>query len=220
MSENTNLLKKEIKLSSSPLSYFFLAFTLMTFLPGYPILLSQFFICLGLFQTFQNGRESNDIVYSVLLPISKKSIVKARFLFVLFIEFIDIALSLIFTLIRMIFLSSLAAYKSNPLLNANFFYLGFSILILAFFNLIFVRGYFKTGYYFAKPFIAFIAVAVLIVMLAEILHHIPGFEFISCTGFEGKERQLIFFAISLIVFLFFTLWGKAFAEKSFEKIDL
>ena len=86
MSENTKLLRKEIKLAASPLSYFFLAFTLMAFIPGYPILVCQFFICLGLFQTFQNGRESNDIIYSVLLPISKKSIVKARFLFVLFIS--------------------------------------------------------------------------------------------------------------------------------------
>lgn len=78
MSENAKLLRKEIKLAASPLSYFFLAFTLMTFIPGYPILVNQFFICLGIFQTFQNGRESNDIIYSVLLPISKKSIVKAR----------------------------------------------------------------------------------------------------------------------------------------------
>ena len=220
MSENAKLLRKEIKLAASPLSYFFLTFTLMTFIPGYPILISQFFICLGLFQTFLSGRESNDIIYSVLLPIPKKSIVKARFIFVLFIEAIDFILLLIFTLFRMSLLSSLAPYVANPLMNANFFYIGFSLLILALFNLIFVRGYFKTGYYFARPFIAFIVTAFILVAASEVLHYLPGLQYISTTGFEELPKQIICLAASILIFILFTLWGEVSAAKSFDKLDL
>ena len=81
-----NLIKKEFKLSAHILSYVFIAFGLMTFIPGYPILVGVFFSCLGIFQSFQSYRESNDISYTILLPVSKKDIVKAKFIFVLTIQ--------------------------------------------------------------------------------------------------------------------------------------
>ena len=50
------LLKKEMRLSASILSYLFLGFSLMALLPGYPILCGIFFITLGIFQSFQSAR--------------------------------------------------------------------------------------------------------------------------------------------------------------------
>ena len=72
------LLRKEMRLSASILSYLFLGFAFMTLLPGYPILCGVFFITLGIFQSFQNAREANDIVYSALLPIAKRDVVKGK----------------------------------------------------------------------------------------------------------------------------------------------
>jgi len=67
-----NVLRKEMRLSASVLSYLFILFGLMFFLPGYPILCGTFFVSLGLFQSFQTAREANDFVFSALLPIAKK----------------------------------------------------------------------------------------------------------------------------------------------------
>jgi len=75
-----NLVRKELKLSANVLSYYFIAFGLMTFIPGYPILVGVFLSCLGIFQSFQSYRESRDIYYSILLPVTKKDIVKAKFI--------------------------------------------------------------------------------------------------------------------------------------------
>ena len=50
-----NLLIKDFRLSASALTYGFLAASLMTMLPGYPILMGAFFICLGIFHSFQCG---------------------------------------------------------------------------------------------------------------------------------------------------------------------
>ena len=74
-----DILRKEIKLSSSVLSYLFILFGLMFLLPGYPVLCGAFFVCLGLFQSFQNAREANDIVFSALLPIAKRDVVKGKY---------------------------------------------------------------------------------------------------------------------------------------------
>ena len=65
------LLCKELRLTAAPITYVFLAFALMTLIPGYPILVGGFFITLGIFYTFQMARESNDILYTALLPCKK-----------------------------------------------------------------------------------------------------------------------------------------------------
>ena len=155
------LLKKEMKLAASPLSYIFIVFGLMAFLPGYPILVGSFFVCLGLFQSFQCMREANDITYTALLPVAKGDIVRAKYVFCIMIELCYFILTSVPVLIRMTVLSEAAVYRNNVLMNANLVYLGFVLLILGLFNLIFIGGFFKTAYKFAKPFVAFIVTSFL-----------------------------------------------------------
>ena len=50
----------------------------MAMIPQYPILRGSFFVCLGIFGTFQSGREAGDIFYTVMLPVSKKEQKKFR----------------------------------------------------------------------------------------------------------------------------------------------
>jgi ABC-type transport system involved in multi-copper enzyme maturation permease subunit len=119
-----NLIRKEFKLSAHILSYLFIAFGLMTFIPGYPILVGVFFSCLGIFQSFQSYRESNDISYSILLPVTKKNIIKAKFIFVSFIQLATFTLMSLITLLRMTVLKEVEAYVNNPLLTANLVFLG------------------------------------------------------------------------------------------------
>lgn len=77
-----NILIKEMKLSASVLSYFFILFGMMFFLPGYPVLCGAFFSALGIFKSFEHAREANDVLFSALLPIAKKEIVKGKYLFI------------------------------------------------------------------------------------------------------------------------------------------
>lgn len=65
-----------MRLSALLLTYLFIGFGVMTLVPGYPILCGAFFITLGIFQSFQSAREANDIVFSALLPIAKRDVVK------------------------------------------------------------------------------------------------------------------------------------------------
>lgn len=45
---------------------------MMTMVPGYPILVGAFFVCFGVFQSFQNACVNNDILYTVLLPVKRQ----------------------------------------------------------------------------------------------------------------------------------------------------
>ena len=89
----------------------------MTLLPGYPILYGVFFITLGIYQSFQNARESNDIVFSALLPIAKRDVVKAKYQFSVLIELCGFFMMAILTIVRMTILSGSAVYHRNALMN-------------------------------------------------------------------------------------------------------
>ena len=97
-----NLLMKEFKLATPVLTYLFIGFALMTFIPGYPILCGAFFVCMGIFQSYQINRESNDILYSVLLPVSKSDVVKGKYLAVVILQMMAFILCVICTLVRML----------------------------------------------------------------------------------------------------------------------
>ena len=215
-----NVLLKEMKLSASPLSYLFIVFGLMFFLPGYPILCGAFFVTLGIFYSFQAAREANDIVFSALLPIAKKDVVKGKYLFVCMIEGCSAVLMAVSTAVRMTVLSEASAYRTNALMNANPFALGAAFFIFGLFNAVFVGGFFKTAYRFAKPFIAYIAAAVFTVTLAEALHHFPGLESLNAFGTEHAALQLLLLLAGVGLFALMTLLSCGKACKDFEKIDL
>ena len=215
-----NILRKEVRLSSSVLSFLFILFGLMFLIPGYPILCSAFFVSLGIFQSFQTAREANDIVFSALLPIAKKDVVKGKFLFVCLIEACALLLMTLAVILRMTVFSAAPVYRSNALMNANFFALAVALLIFGLFNLMFVGGFFKTAYRFARPFVIYIIAAFLIIFAAETLHHVPGLEILNAFGTDYLAIQLTLLAVSVILFLLMTVYSCKRACEDFERIDL
>ena len=214
------LLNKEMRLSASILSYLFIAFGFMALLPGYPILCGAFFITLGLFQSYQNAREANDIVFSALLPVAKRDVVKGKYLFAVFIELCGFVLMALLTLLRMTVLKDALPYRNNALMNANPFFLGTALFIFGLFNLIFIGGFFRTAYKFARAFVTYIAVCFLTIGIAETLHHFPGLEAVNAFGFEHIGLQLILLAGGIVSFVLLTLLSCKKACVAFEKLDL
>lgn len=216
----SKMLMKEIKLAASPLTFLFLVFTLMTFIPSYPILVAAFFVSFGIFHTFQASRENNDTIYSVLLPISKRDIVKSKFIFTAAAELIGTVLFLVLTIVRMTALSDVAPYANNAMMNANLYYVGYCMIVFALFNLIFFRGFYKTGYYFGKPFVAFIIAAFLFIVITEVIHHIPGLEFLNTSGTERLGTQFAVLAACAAVYAAVSFASLKMSQDSFAKIDL
>ena len=213
------LLRKEMRLSASVLSYLFIAFGIMTLLPGYPILCGAFFVTLGLFHSFQNAREANDIVYSALLPIAKHDVVKGKFQFSMMIEMAAFIVMVILTIVRMTVLSDAEAYRENALMNANLFFLGMTLVIFGLFNTIFIGGFFRTGYKLSS-FFPYIIAAFAVVGIAEAAHYIPGLEAFNAFGFDDIGLQIGLLAAGALVYLALTYVSYRKACERFETIDL
>ena len=216
----SNIMLKELKLSASPLAFIFILFGAMFMLPGYPVLCGAFFITLGLFQSFQTAREANDIVFSALLPIAKSDVVKGKFIFVCFIELCGLVLMAVSVIIRMTALADAGPYRTNALMNANFFALGAALVIFGLFNLIFVCGFFKTAYKIGRPFVIYIIVSFVMIGVFEALHHFPGLGALNAFGTDSMGLQLIMLAAGAVIYVILTLAAYRRACRLFETIDL
>ena len=215
-----NLLIKDMRLASSPLSFIFLVASLMTMLPGYPILMSAFFICFGIFHSFQNAREANDTLYSVLLPVKKSDFVKAKYAFICLIQLAGFLLCSALTALRMTALSDAKPYVTNALMNATPVYLAFILLIYTAFNILFAGGFFKTAYKIGVPFLHFGIAVFLLTAAAETLPHLPGLAFLHSPAGEKSGIQLLALAICVVIYAAATYAACKNSERRFEKIDL
>lgn len=212
------LLIKEMKLTAPPITYIFLLFSLMAFIPSYPILIGAFFVCYGIFFTYQTARESQDVTYTMMLPIEKSQVVKAKFLFVVIIQVLAFLLFSAFTLIRMFFLNDVETYLVNNLINANLSFLGYVLTIFAIFNIIFLSMHFKTAYKIGIPFLAFSVVTFVGIVVFEILHHIPALTALNDLRFQ--PIQLIPFGIGIILYIVGTIFSLNVSINRFERVDL
>ena len=215
-----SIMRKEMKLSTMLITYLFIAFGLMFFLPGYPVLCGAFFITLGIFQSFRYAVESNDIVFSALLPIAKHDVVKGKFAMACFIELCGCVVMLVVALIRMTVLADAAVYRQNALMNANGFALGMAFLLFGVFNLVFIGGFFKTAYKVGRPFVISIIVSFVIIGIAEALHYVPGLESLNAFGFEHAGLQVVMLLLGIVCFIGLTLLAYKKSCSRFERIDL
>lgn len=214
------ILLKEMKLSASILSYVFIVFGLMFLLPGYPVLCGAFFTTLGIYQSFQNTRETNDILFSALLPISKEDVVRGKYLFVCLIELCSALLMTLIAVLRMTVFADSPVYRENALMNANGFALGTAFVLFGLFNAIFVGGFFRTVYRIGKPFIIYIVVNFVVIAVAEALHHFPGLSALNAFGTDafGLQMGLLILGMSIYVVLTYISFRKSCSR--LEKIDL
>ena len=134
-----NLLKKELKLALHPTALLFLALSSMLMIPNYPYLVAFFYTGLGVFFTCLLGRENDDIGYTLLLPVSKRDVVRARFTVVIALQLLQMLLAVPFAVLR----QALIPEGNLAGLDANTALFGFAFVLYGGFNLIFFSTYYK-----------------------------------------------------------------------------
>ena len=182
--------------------------------------MSAFFICFGVFHSFQHAREANDTLYTVLLPVRKRDFVRAKYAFTCMIQLIGFILCAALTAVRMTVLSTAQPYVANALMNATPLFLAFALLILTAFNVLFVGGLFRTGYKIGMPFLAFGIATLVLITAAEILPHLPGLEFFRVPSGERLGLQSGILTAAAVVYALLTFLACRRAEQRFERIDL
>ena len=211
------LLYKQFRLVCHPMTLIFSFFGVMLLIPSYPYTLIFFYVALGLFFSFINGREQRDIYYSALLPIRKRDTVGASVLFVLVVELFSLLVAVPFALLSV---------RINPLggnavgLEPNAALLAAALLIFAVFNGIFLPTFYKTAYKVGLSFLKAIIPVSLAMIAMEASVHFPGMEFWEDCTVSGQLRLMPLVLTAAVIYGGGTYLAYRRAAKNYEKVDL
>lgn len=213
-----NGINKELRLAIHPTAIIFLSFVFMLLIPNYPYCVIFFYCTLSIFFTCVNGRENKDIFYSMLLPIRKKDIVKARIQVVCLIEVLEIVFC-----VPIIFLRNVIQDKGNDAgMDANFALLGFGLILFSVFNYVYFTIYYKNVDKVGKAFIISSIISFLYISVLEVSTHVVPFfrDKLDTSIDKNIGYQMITLAIGIVVFILLNVFAYKKSAKSFEALDL
>ena len=223
------LIYKEMRLAMHPICYLFIAlFPFMILIPSYPLGIGFIYVltCYPiLFLGANKGQQSNDLLYSTLLPVRKKDIVLARIITVLLMQaaFI-IVMSALYPVARIINASILTSAE-NPKeytvpgigLNSYVLLLAIAIIGYAIADLIFFPIYYKKGKSIVMSTLFTILGFVFYIGIFTIgLPYVPGLEFMNSLHI-GIQFGILAGAVGLSAALHIAVYK--ISSKRLEKVD-
>jgi len=213
-----NLIYKDFKLAIHP---FFLILPILTgalmLIPGWLYLLVlMYFAFITVPNVFANYKSNNDLMMSVLMPVSKKNIVASRMISIVFLELLHILFAVIYAIINKQLYDSTWFIFIHP----NVAYFGIAFIMFALFNVFLFPLYFKTGYTYGVSTVVSISAMVIFAALVEYLalKNQKISQFLK--GSEGLMSHIWLLVIGIIIFLLFGIIAYKLAVKNFEKVDI
>jgi len=221
------LIYKELKLSMHPICYVFMfLFPFMLLIPGFPSAVGFIYILSAypiLFLGANKGQQSNDLLYTTLLPIRKKDIVKARIFTVAFMQFVFIFVASALSPLAYFINKELPPDKAIPGIGINGFVsiIGIALIGYSIADLIFFPIYYKHGKSIVMSTLFTILGFVLyLAIFTIVIPYIPG-----CEGYSkllqgsGLGAQFIFLGICLAIYFLLHLIVYRVSTRLLEKVD-
>lgn len=210
-----NLLYKEFYLAINPLFYFILLCGALLLIPQWIFFLAlMYFFFILVPNVFSLGKSQNDIQFSVMLPVLKRDVVKARIVSVVLLELLQIFVAAIFGVIHMQIYST-----KNFLMDPNIAFFGFAFAMYAIFNIVFFPMFYKTAYKIGFPTIIANAAAILFATGVEFaVLAIPAFK--ELDAMRNVAAQLLVLAGGIVLFALLNIAAYRISSRRFERIDL
>lgn len=111
--------------------------------------------------------------------------------------------------------------NGNPAgIEANVAYYGFGLIIYTVFNVIFLTQFFKTAYKVGKAFLLAFIPAALIVLVMEVLVHLPGLEWLDSIEPAFMLHQLPILGVGVVAYVTGMVLAYRISVSRFEHVDL
>lgn len=217
-----NFLYKEIRLCLYPYNYLFLGFALMQLVPDYPRYCGFYFICLSVFRIFATSELNKDIQYSMILPITKRDIVKSRCILICAYELISVILSIPFAIL----FSKIIPSGNKAGIDGDVAFFGLNFILLTIFHFTFFNLYYKKA---EKPGFPFLMASLLFWIFYFIFEFpfwikdiagIEYFQILDKVDSESLIKQLPILFCGILIYILGWILTYKTSSKKFEKVDL
>lgn len=210
------LLYKEMRLVAHPTSIVFAFLGCLVLVPSYPYSVIFMFGCLAPYITFLNARETNDVWYTAVLPVTKRESVLGKCLLVVFFQLFQLLFSIPFALLR-----NAMNIANNPVgLDATVAWYGFGLILYAVFDLVFLTTFYKSGYRVGKSFILAAIPMVFLMVAIEATAHIPVLVWLDSNQPAYIRMQVLILIAGVICFTVFMVLAYQISVKRFTNVDM
>lgn len=226
------LLYKEFKLAMHPVCYaFILLFPLLILIPSYPIAVGFIYVltCYPiLFLGANKGQQSNDLLYSTLMPVRKKDIVLARIITVITMQFVFIAIMSALLPLAVYLRNSGTTTSGAALFNVGLGLEGYvsvlsiSLLGYAVADLIFFPIYYKRGKSIVmSTLFTILGFAAYLMVFTVAIPFIPGGGewYIKTLCYSGLGIQFAILGVVLALYTLIHYLVYKISYKELEKVD-
>ena len=226
------LLYKEFKLAMHPICYvFIIVFPLMILIPSYPPAVGFIYVLTTypiLFLGANKGQQSNDLLFSTLLPIRKRDIVLARIFTVIIMHIIFKLIMTALYPLALLINSSIPPSESESAVTFHMLgldgyvsILGISLIGFAIADLIYFLVYYKNGKSIVlSTLLMIIGYVIYLAIFTIIIPNLPGclwYEEFLCKS--GIGYQFIVLGSALIIYVLLHIITHKIASKELEQVD-
>ncbi|WP_027086880.1 ABC-2 transporter permease [Cohnella panacarvi] len=215
-----NLVMKDLKLGVNPWFFALPLFTgVLMLIPGWIYFLVPLYFCwLTVPNVFGGFKSQNDLMFSMMMPVTKRDIVKARIIVVVILELMHLFVAMIFSFFTFRLYPDMTYYFFAPHLG----FWGLCFMMLAIFNIILLSMYYKTAYKYGAATTASTAAAMLFagaVQWAGIESPWLNDIFYGA-GADNTALQLSILIAGMVIFIAFALIVYRIAIRRFHKVEI
>lgn len=213
-----NLLYKELRLAAHPTCWVFLGLSAMLLIPNYPYHVAFFYTALGLFFTCLQGRENQDVYYTMLLPVDRAMLVKARFLLAVGLEAVQLLLAVPFAVLR----QKLPLPPNLAGLDANIALFASCLVMLGVFHVVFFGVYYRNVERVGRAFVLGSGAMFLYIVVVETLCHTVPFwrDRLDTPDPQFLPEKLLALGVGLAAYGLLTWAACRRAVRDFSRQDL
>lgn len=212
------LLKKEFCLSMHPITPMMIGLSTMVLIPNYSYGVLFFYMTLATFFTCLMSRENKDEIYCMMLPVAKRDIVKARIVFTVICQLLQIGILVPFAILRQ---------HINPVANAagidaNMILFAEGFIFFGIFNLIYFCSYYKD---ISKVGVSFVKASIVFMLCIGVdaccTHMIPFVrDYLDTPDPQYLGIKLVILCVGIVTYIVLTMIAYENSAKLFEEQDL
>ncbi|MBE9914740.1 hypothetical protein G8C92_11920 [Paenibacillus donghaensis] len=215
-----NLLIKDLKLGVNPMFFVFpIVMGALMLIPGWVyFLVVMYFFWVTAPNLFAQFRSSNDLLFTAMMPVTKKDMVKARVSVFVILELMHIVFAMIYGLITIHLYPNVTYHFFAPHMG----FWGLNFAMFAIYNIILIPMYYKTAYKYGTAQLVSIVAAMIFAGVAQWLGIQSSylFDIFNGSGADNMALQTSILVAGIIIFIAFTMIAYRIAVKRFLQVEI
>ncbi|MDR0268025.1 ABC-2 transporter permease [Paenibacillus sp.] len=215
-----NLLIKDLKLGVNPLFFIFpILMGALMLIPGWLyFLVVMYFFWVSAPNLFAQFRAANDSLFTAMMPVTKKDVVKARISVFVILELMHIVIAMIYSLFTIHLYPNMTYHFFAPRMG----FWGLNFAMLAIYNIFLFPMFYKTAYKYGTAQIVSIVAAMVFAVVAQWLGIQSPYlsDIFNGSGAHNTALQMSILIAGIVIFFAFTMIAYRISVKRFLKVEL